>query len=485
MSDAQLEMQTGAAPDLENMSAAQAVRFGVSLCSALLEKEPERGFHGALHPKNLTYAENGSVQLGAPLDLDGEYSPDELEYLAPELFWSGVGGPATDVYAIGMLLYTACSDGRPAFTGDSGVLTGDLRAGAAARRLKGEALRAPRAAGKELAQVILRAVAYKEEERWPDVESLRSALEDCCEFASPVEKPRRTADAIAAAAGAAAAKAVDKAAGNAKAAPQAAAKPEKRTRKKKKNEQEIPKGYPRPVYDVFNEKKKKKRSPLPAIATILALVVIFLAVLYFIKDGDLPDAPDPTPPVTTPGAPVDPSPVPTPPVKEPDDKVTTPPSPEVTPEPTPEVTPEVTPEPTPEVTPEPTSSVALAQLGSASWDEAAALCANEGGHLPVVRDEEELHALIEAAEDAGVSYVWLDARRGTDGVWRSSAGEEISYLPWFAGEPSNTDTDGTAEDYLMLWKFKGTWGYNDMRGDPGTTYARYYGGRIAVFCQED
>lgn len=472
MSDAQLEMQTGAAPDLENMTSAQAVRFGVDLCSALLENETARGFHGALHPKNLTYAENGSVKLGAPLELDGEYSPDELEYLPPELFWNGVGGPATDVYAIGLLLYTACSEGRPAFTGDGGELTGEVRAAAATRRLKGEALREPRDAGEELAQVILRAVAYKEEERWPDVESLRSALEDCCEFASPVEKPKRSAEAIAAAAGAAAVQAVDKAAEAAKAAAQSAVKPEKpeKPARKKKDGQEIPEGYPRPVYDVFNEKKKKKRSPLPVIATILALVVIFLAVLYFIKGGDEPELPDPTPPVTTPTPPVEPSPTPeNPPVEDPDN------DPEV--EPSPEVT--------PDVPPEQTFSVALAQLGSASWDEAAALCANEGGHLPVVRDREDLAALIEAADAAGVSYVWLDAKRGTDGVWRSSAGEEISYLPWFTGEPSGTDTDGTAENYLMLWKFNGVWGYNDMRGDPGTTYARYYGGRIAVFCQED
>ena len=223
---------------------------------------------------------------------------------------------------------------------------------------------------------------------------------------------------------------------------------------------------------MFNEKKKTKRNPLPALATILALVVIFLAAMYFIKGNDEPDTQDPTPPA------LDPSPI-----------VEQTPAPEQTPNtpvptPTPEQNPDK-PEPTPDTGSDETFTVTPVETGSASWSEAAAMCAAQGGHLPVVRNQDDLSALISAAQTQGVSYVWLDAKRGTDGVWRTSAGEEISFFQWFAGEPSGTDTDGTAENYLMLWKYDGVWGYNDMRSDPGTTYARYYGGKIAVFCQND
>lgn len=460
MSVGHSEMQIGTpAPDLANMSAAQAVRFGLELCRALLDAETERGFHGALYPANLTYTEDGRIRLGEALTLDGEYSPDELEYLAPELFWNGKGGPATDVYAVGLLLYAACSGGRPAFTGERGELSGDVRAAAATRRLKGEALDVPKNAGGELAEVILRATAYREEERWPDIESLRCALEDCHDFAAPVIKqPQPVAAPAAVAAPPAAAKPVQKAAAPA-------------PKRKKDAKDAVPDGYPRPVYDVFNEKqKKKKRSPLPALATILALVVIFLAVMYFVKGGEEPDTQDPTPPVVDPSPSVEQTPAP---VQTPD----------ANPDETTEPEPDTTPEPDPE--PDESFTVTPLEVGSASWAEAAAMCTAQGGHLPVVRNQEDLNALISAAQAKGISYVWLDAKRGTDGVWRTSAGEEITFFRWFTGEPSGTDTDGTAENYLMLWKYNGVWGYNDMRSDPGTTYVRYYGGKIAVFCQND
>ena len=523
-------------PDLRAMSAGEAARFGVALCDALRTGTPERGFHGALYPKNLTLDAEGGVHLGPPLTLKKEFTPDELEYLPPELFWNGVGGPATDVYAVGLLLYAACSDGRPAFTGDAGDLTADTRAMAVQRRMKGEEPREPKEAGDELSQLILRAIAFREEERWPDVESLRCALEDCSVFAAPVPKKRGGADVLAAAVGtaadAASVKAVERpavpvqtaapakapaprpvapGARNAdvvvpspvppkpepvkKAKPKPEPKPKSEPRpaapkdtapkkakpsvpepkpepkKRKAQPAPIPDGRPKPVFDAANEGKKKKRSPLPILATILALIVIFLVVLYFLNGGS--QEPDISPaPGATPTAALEPTPTPTP--------VGTP-EPEASPSASPESTPEPTPEPTPSS--DPVLSVSLAETGSASWDEAASLCTAQGGHLPMVRNQEDLTALIAAAEATGVSYVWLDAQRDIDGTWRWSDGTEVTFLEWFPGEPSGTDTDGTAENYLMLWKYNGVWGYNDMRADPGTAYSRYYGGKIAVFCQ--
>ena len=37
----------------------------------------------------------------------------------------------------------------------------------------------------------------------------------------------------------------------------------------------------------------------------------------------------------------------------------------------------------------------------------------------------------------------------------------------------------------MLWKYRGVWGYNTIRNDPGSAYVKYYGGKIAVYCQKD
>ena len=73
-------------PDLSAMTPGEAVRFGAALCTALLTDPPARGFHGALYPANLRLDAQGRIQLGPPLELGGEFTPDELEYLPPELF---------------------------------------------------------------------------------------------------------------------------------------------------------------------------------------------------------------------------------------------------------------------------------------------------------------------------------------------------------------------------------------------------------------
>ena len=101
-----------------------------------------------------------------------------------------------------------------------------------------------------------------------------------------------------------------------------------------------------------------------------------------------------------------------------------------------------------------------------------------------MRSDEDLTKLINTANENGASYVWLDAKRDANGVWRTSDGEELTYLAWFAGEPSVRDTDGTPEDYLMLWKYQGTWGFNDMRANPAQLYPGFYGNKITVICQK-
>lgn len=533
----------GRPPALEHMTEAEAVRFGVALCDALLKNRPKRGWHGALHPANLSYTTDGRVLLGPPLELISSFSPEEVEYLAPELFWNGTGGPATDVYAVGLLLYAACSGGRPPFTGESGVPDAETRAAAAASRMKGEVLRAPKSAGDELAQIILRATAYKEEERWPDVESLRAALEDCSVYAAAPERPAVAPKEDKNIPAAPPPRAVEPGMKNAEVvvpvppAPQPTKsaekpKPERRAEKKpapepekkpvpepeKKSEhprppekpvsaddimrgaeraaeaasapaqkpaerpkrarsakeEPIPESYPRPVYDVFNEgKKKKRRSPIPALLTILALAVLFIVFLYYWKERDkMPEitpTPDPTPTVTEQST--EPTPTPTP--WRPSDPTPTP-DPNASPEP------DVSPSPAPAG-----FAVTRLQIGSASRDQAASLCAQEGGHLPVINSQEDFDALVAEADRQGLSYVWLDAKKGADGVWRTSDGAEVSFFKWFRGEPSGYDTDGTSENCLMLWKYNGVWGYNDMRNDPGTAYYKYYGGRIAVYCQKD
>lgn len=70
------------------------------------------GFHGNIHPGNITRDAEGRAKLGPRADhAPGDWSTDELEYMAPELFWNGTAEASADVYSIGLLLYAGVSAG--------------------------------------------------------------------------------------------------------------------------------------------------------------------------------------------------------------------------------------------------------------------------------------------------------------------------------------------------------------------------------------
>lgn len=152
-------------------------------------------------------------------------------------------------------------------------------------------------------------------------------------------------------------------------------------------------------------------------------------------------------------------------------------------------------------TPEPSPSPSLAPSAApvpaekyrvvaedCTWEEARRRCEELGGRLAVARNREEFDALTAAAEEAGVYMLWIGARRQADGTWQWVTGETAEFFVWDTGQPSGQDFDGTAEDYLLLWKVKfgsGAWAFNDSRGDPVSAAPRYYRGKLGYICQFD
>lgn len=63
------------------------------LCEIAASERGENGFRGGFRPGNI-YIENGKVFVG-PADKAGEdgWTKDELEYMAPEVFWNGKKAP--------------------------------------------------------------------------------------------------------------------------------------------------------------------------------------------------------------------------------------------------------------------------------------------------------------------------------------------------------------------------------------------------------
>ncbi len=163
-----------------------------ALAQSLCRQLTERGaYHGGIRPENLGYDGRGEVTLGEPVgkDVNREWTPPELEYMAPEVFWNGTRTLSADVYAVGMLLYAGVTGGHLPFTPANA--TDEERAEALRRRMSGEALPIPKTAGRHLGAVIEKATQFRADDRYESPEALSQALGDAREAIRNYVPPAR------------------------------------------------------------------------------------------------------------------------------------------------------------------------------------------------------------------------------------------------------------------------------------------------------
>ena len=439
----------------------ELIRLALALCSAAAESEG--GAHGCIHPMNISLTPEGAALGPKASHAPGDYSTDELEYMAPELFWDRELSSAADVYSIGLVLYAGVTGGRlPFFPCGPESITNEQRAAALRRRLNGEAVAIPPVAGEKLGAVLRKALAFDRAERYANTAELAADLKDCvgegdaaamAAFGKPEselsEVERTMAGIIASFDDGEAAGKPEKPSGKQEKAPQPEKKPEVEYKVDKGFEQKPQKKSP-------PEKQPPKRGSRRGLYVVLAIcVVVVIAALVVNAVWGLPGGGE-------------------------DEAVS--PSPSASAEPSPTPTPAPTPTPTPTPTPEPESTYQLF-IENVTWEEARDLCVERGGHLVTISDADELATVTDLAETYGVSLVWIGFYRGEDGAIHWVDGEEIDYYIWGDGEPSGHDTDGTAEDYGLLWHTDGGWIYNDSRNDPVSAYPGIYSGNIAYICE--
>jgi serine/threonine-protein kinase len=162
---------------------ARVLSFGREICRGLAAAHEVGVIHRDLKPDNVLVGLDGRVALtdfgiAASMDAaaDGSKSTSFLgtpAYMAPEqVDRASPIGPGADIYAVGALLFELAT-GQPPFKGDTALAL------AVARLVQPppdpRALRPdlPR----ELAEIILRAMARKSEDRFPSAEALGQALD--------------------------------------------------------------------------------------------------------------------------------------------------------------------------------------------------------------------------------------------------------------------------------------------------------------------
>lgn len=155
-----------------------AVNLAMDLCAALSACRKAGYLYLDLKPENIYILNRTQHVIGdigfVALDALAYASfPDKYAslYSAPELqdIFASIN-TTVDTYALGLVLYQIYNGGRLPFEDE-----GDPEA-AHDRRLKGEALPAPIYADYEMAEILLKACAFKPEERWQTPEEMGQAL---------------------------------------------------------------------------------------------------------------------------------------------------------------------------------------------------------------------------------------------------------------------------------------------------------------------
>lgn|GEM_PF-6152539 len=106
-----------------------------------------------------------------------------------------------------------------------------------------------------------------------------------------------------------------------------------------------------------------------------------------------------------------------------------------------------------------------------TWKEAEAACRELGGHLAYIKSKAEFDTIISQLDATDLKYLWIgglsfesDGRIVTKWLDDTPTTFIDSNSLWYSGEPSGKDLTSSAkarEPYIMLWKIKDKWSFND------------------------
>lgn len=563
---------------LQTLSRAELTALAETICRILTERG---AYHGGIRPDNISRAGDGTVGLGAPARTDTkDWTTEELEFMAPEVFWSGALDASADVYSLGLLLYAGVMGGRLPFYPDDRAPQPEDMAAALRRRMNGEALPLARKAGRDLAQIIARATQCRPADRYATPAELCAALEQYDAeqrrnvptaqemFNKPEQELSEVERMMLSILAEEAAAPVPEAEPEIAVEPEAEAEPELKFELKTEPEEapviepeaeleskakpekapaDEPEAKPEET-PAAEPEAKPEEAPVtepeekPEEAPAAEPETSSETESEPQTEPEVKPAPQPLPNKFRPEKPaarpeVKPAPKPErkpekPPVKKPEPYRPAPAKPkkkapdaqrqshkagvlltvliicaavlavlllrslgvfgtpsaaETTPTPAPTVpvetvVPTETPTPTPTPKPEPTYEVVKADV---SWADAEAAAEAKGGHLVVIDSAEKWTRVAQLADESGLTYVWI-------GLYRADSGE-LAWVKdnidpvynWAAGEPSVRDTNGAAENYVLIARRSDGWYYNDCIGDPAAKYPQFYGGKTGYIIEID
>lgn len=167
------------------MTRREVIKLGIDICKALELCQRHNIIHRDIKPENIFVSDSGNYKLGdfgiartvekttSGLSKKGTYT-----YMAPEVYKGLPYGSDVDIYSLGIVMYRLLNDNRtPFLPAYPAPISHTDRESALMRRVLGEKIPAPKNADGRLAEIVLKACAYKPPERYPSPMQMRHELE--------------------------------------------------------------------------------------------------------------------------------------------------------------------------------------------------------------------------------------------------------------------------------------------------------------------
>lgn len=163
-----------------SVSEIEVARMGRDVARALAACEQKGIVHRDVKPANIMVDDYGTFKLGdfgIARSLDGTRTATSIgteDYMAPEVSLGQEYGRTVDIYSLGLVMYWALNGYRLPF-----MQEGSLDAsGSRVRRLRGDAVPAPTGCSPDLARIVLKACAYRPQDRYQYANEIVSDLEE-------------------------------------------------------------------------------------------------------------------------------------------------------------------------------------------------------------------------------------------------------------------------------------------------------------------
>lgn len=182
-----MELLDGLESCLPGMTVQDIRRLGLNLCAALTACEHEHIIHRDIKPENIFRNRFGEYKLGdfgIARPMSGSASHLTVNqgtplYMAPEVRFGKEYDHRADIYSLGMVLYRLLNQQCIPFLKPENSWSIEAEDEAYERRLKGEDLPVPvqLANRPEFAKVVLKACAFRPEDRYKNAQEMTAALQ--------------------------------------------------------------------------------------------------------------------------------------------------------------------------------------------------------------------------------------------------------------------------------------------------------------------